>query len=71
MPSCLPAGWANMMLGSFRFMGLELPPEPVGLPFPVAERTANLRPGGEGPLGEDAVRTGPCMGQAVEGTWTG
>lgn len=71
MPSCLPAGWAKMMLGSFRFMGLGLPPELVGLPFPVAERRANLRPGGEGAVGEDVVSTGPWMGQEVEGRWTG
>lgn len=71
MPGCLPAGWAKMMLGSFRFMGLELPPEPVGLPSPGAECRANFRPGGEGPLGEDEERTGPCMGQAVVGMWPG
>lgn len=60
-----------MMLGSFRFNGPALPPEPVGLPFPDAERRANLRPGGEGPLGEDVERTGPCMGQEGEERWTG
>lgn len=49
-----------MMLGSFRFMGLGLPIEtPVGLPLPGAERRVNFRPGGEGVLGEDVVRTGP------------
>ena len=72
MLSCLPAGWAKMMLGSFRFIGLGLPPEPgVGLPLPDAERRLNFRPGGDGAVGEEVVRTGPCMGQEVEGMWTG
>lgn len=72
MPSCLPAGWAKMMLGSFRFIGLGLPPElPVGLLLPDAECRVNFRPGGEGTVGEDEVRTGPWMGQEVEGMWTG
>lgn len=69
-PSCLPAGWAKMMLGSLRFMGVGLVPDPVGLPFPEAERRANFRPGGEGLVGEDVVRTGPWMGQEAEGMWT-
>lgn len=59
-----------MILGSFRFMGLGLTPEPEGPPLPVTERRANFRPGGEGAVGEDVVRTGPWMGQEVEGTWT-
>lgn len=52
-------------------MGLGLPPEPVGLPFPDGERKANFKPGGDGAVGEDVVRTGPWMGQEVEGMWTG
>lgn len=69
IPTCLPAGCAKMMLGSFRLIGLGLPPElPVGLPD--AERRLNLRPGGEGAEGVDVLRTGPWMGQEVEGMWT-
>lgn len=72
IPSGLPAGWAKMMLGSFRFIGLGLAPEPqVGVPLPDAECRVNFRLGGEGEVGEDVVRTGPWMGQDVEGMWTG
>lgn len=67
-PSCLPAGCAKMMLGSFRFTEPGLPPE---LPLPDTERRANFRPGGEGAVAEDDVRTGPWMGQEVEAMWTG
>lgn len=52
-------------------MVLGFPPEPVGLPFPDVERRANFMPGGEGAVGEDEVRTGPWIGQEVEGRWTG
>lgn len=72
MPSGLPAGWAKMMLGSFRFMELGLAPEPqVGVPLPDAECRVNFRLEAEGEVGEDVVRTGPWMGQEVEGMWTG
>lgn len=38
---------------------------------PEGERRPSLRPGGEAMVGEDVVRTGPWMGQEVEGMWTG
>lgn len=61
-----------MMLGSFRFMGLGLlTAPPVGHPPPEGERSVNFRPGGEATVGEDVARTGPWMGQDVEGMRTG
>lgn len=61
-----------MMLGSLRFMGPGLLEEPpVGQPPPEGERSVNLRPGGEATVAEDGGRTGPWMGQEVEGRWTG
>lgn len=68
MPICRPAaGWAKMMLGSFRFT--EPPAVPVELPFPDTGRRAKVRPGGDGPPAEDEARTGPWMGQEEEEMW--
>lgn len=67
-PSCLAAGWAKMMLGSLRFIGLGAGLPSVGLRLP--ECRVNLRPAADGTVGEDELRTGPWMGQEVEGRWT-
>lgn len=72
-PSCLPDGWAKMMLGSLRPTGPWLEAGPVGLPAPPPEagRTVNLMAEGEGAGPEELLSTGPWMGQEGEArcTW--